>query len=76
MFRPEQEFSIAVSTFDRGGNNRDNAPSERGDKLGDILADAGMERRIAHDAFFHGAPTNLELRLDQRNEQGRSSYEL
>src|SRR6478735_10538865 len=76
MVRPKQEFSIAVATFDRGGNNRDNAPSERGDKLGDILADAGMERGIAHDAFFHGARTNLELRLDQRNEQGMRFYEL
>jgi hypothetical protein len=35
-----------------------------------------MERRIAHDAFFHGARTNLELRLDQRNEQSRCFYEL
>src|SRR4029077_7501401 len=44
--------------------------------LGDIPADASTEHRIAHDAFFHGARTNLELRLDQRNEQSRCFYEL
>ena len=46
------------------------------DEGGDIVADRGVNERIAHDAFFCVTSVGFELRLDQRQRLRRRPREL
>src|SRR5947209_10330215 len=69
--RPEQELAIAVAAEDRGGNEIEDAPAERGDKARQRVADLGMDLRIANDALLDMLAAGFELRLDQGDESCR-----
>ena len=64
----QEEFAIAVAAENGRGRNPDDLPSQRHHEGGDVGTDGGLDRGIAHDAFFEGAPAGLELRLDERKE--------
>src|ERR1700730_17824282 len=65
---PEQEFAIAFAAEDRGGHEAENAPAERRDGVGQILADGGVDPGIANDALLDMGAAGFELRLDQGDE--------
>src|SRR5580698_5392484 len=67
--RLDEKFPVAVAASDRRRCDAVGAPAEPNQKSGDVVADRGVDGRIAHDAFLDVAAAGLELRLDQRNER-------
>ena len=66
--RPDEEFAVAVAAEDRRGDRAVDAPAERSQEGGDVVAHRSVDGRVAHDAFLEIAALRLELRLDQRNQ--------
>src|SRR5262249_2992914 len=64
----DEELAIAVAAGDGRGHDACDAPAERPDEGGDVVADRGMNEGIAHDAFLGATSAGFELRLDQRQE--------
>src|SRR5580700_6479903 len=67
--RLDEKFAVAVAARDRRRRDTADAPAERNQKSADVVADRGVDGRIAHDAFLDVAAAGLELRLDQQNER-------
>src|SRR5262249_61796711 len=67
----DEKLAIAVAARDGRGHDACDAPAERPDEGGDIVADRGVNERIAHDAFLRMTSAGFELRLDQRQEVRR-----
>src|SRR5580693_3906095 len=65
----DKKFAVAVAAGDRRRRHTADAPAERGQKGANVVADRGVDGRIAHDAFLDVAAAGLELRLDQQNER-------
>src|ERR1700730_11423452 len=65
---PEQEFAIAVAPENGGCREALDIPAQRRGRVGDLLADAGVNRRIADDALLDTGAAGFELRLDQCDE--------
>ena len=57
----DEKFAIAVAAEDRRRHDAADAPAVRGQKRGDIVADGGVDRRIAHDAFLDVAARRLRI---------------
>src|ERR1700686_5213055 len=68
--RLDKKFAVAVAAGDRRRRDTADAPAARGQERADIVADRGVARGVAHDAFLDVTPAGLELRLDQREECG------
>src|SRR5580700_3609904 len=64
----DKKFAVAVAAKDRRRRDGTDAPAERSQEGADVVADGGVDGRIAHDAFLDVAAAGFELRLDQRNE--------
>src|SRR5262245_53686566 len=71
----DEKLAIAVAARNRRGHDACDAPAERPDEGGDVLADRGVNERIAHDALLCVASAGFELRLDQRQEMRRRPRE-
>src|SRR5436309_10414450 len=69
----EQELAIAARAEDRRRQDAGDPPSERGDDIGDFLADPRLDGDIADDSLLDAAASGLELGLDQRDEIGREA---
>src|SRR5580704_6139501 len=65
----DEKFAIAVAAGDRRRHDTADAPAEPGQEGFDVVADRGVDGRIAHDALLDVAAAGLELRLDQRNQR-------
>src|SRR6202035_6066256 len=64
--RLDKKFAIAVAAGDRRRRDTADVPAECGQERADVVADRGVDGRIAHDAFLDVAAAGLELRLEQR----------
>src|SRR3954452_8869837 len=73
--RSEQEFAVPRAAFDRRWDHTCHPPAERGDRSGDVIANADLHGRIAHDALLQVCPASLELRFHQRDELRRAPYQ-
>src|ERR1700741_834340 len=63
----DEEFAVAVAARNgRRDHSGDRPPAGR-DKAGDVVADGGMNARIAHDASLHPASAGFEFRLSLRD---------
>src|ERR1700761_2681586 len=69
--RADEEFDVAVSARDRGGEYPYLRAALRRREGGDIVADFLMHRGVADDAALGVFAPCLELRLDQRQEMHR-----
>ena len=57
----DEEFAVAVAAGDRRRNDAADAPAEIAKKAGDVVADRGMDRGVAHDAFLDRARAGLRI---------------
>src|SRR5262249_9401360 len=71
----DEKLAIAVAARNGRGHDACDAPAERPDEGGDIVADRGMNEWIAHDAFLCVTSVGFELRLDQCQEMRRRPRE-
>src|SRR3979411_2083742 len=75
MTRSDEEFAVSIAAFDRRGKSRDHVVAERRHEGGDLGADGGVKRGIAHDSLLEVASAQLELRLHQRHQIGARGRE-
>ena len=52
LVRGDEEFAVAVAARDRRGDDAADVPAERRDERRDVVADRGVNERIAHDALL------------------------
>src|SRR6202023_1036119 len=66
--RLDEKFAVAVAAGDRRRRDTADAPAEHSQKGADVVADRGVDRGVAHDAFLDVTAAGLEWRLNQREE--------
>ena len=74
--RRDEELAVAVAAENGGGGDADDLPVVCGNEGGNVVANRGVDERVAHDAFLGPTAAGFELRLDQRQQLRWLSHEV